>query len=95
MKIFVDWSDNWSDEIDVYGWAIFDESEWEKFAEELRNIPEDNYPIVHYIGSNQELWYNDYKELMESLSPKTITDEDANAIHRVFGVLGYNFPDFM
>jgi hypothetical protein len=81
-KVLVIWKANWADEMDIEGFKIYDEADWKSYETELK-ARERKFDI--YIGTNEEIRYDDGKDLLNSLKVKKITDDEAKTIKKLFG----------
>lgn len=84
-------SSNWADEMDVYSYAIVDtkESLWADYKK-IMDVPKDkrdeegNWVCIG-VGSNEELEYDTVQELLDEISVKNLTDEEASIITKKLG----------
>jgi hypothetical protein len=81
-KVMVVFSGNWADEMDVEGYETFDSiEEWNEVVE---GIPDDE-PLTSYIGSNQEMEWDDKKEYLKDIKVFEITDEEYKFLKKTLG----------
>ena len=85
MKYLISFNDNWGDEMDVCGWGIYTEEEKNEYLESVSNYFKENGYCSIYVGSNQEIEYEDEKEFLNTLEIKEITDEEEKTIKKIFG----------
>jgi hypothetical protein len=76
---------NWADEMDLQGFALFSQQEWERhvliskrYFKTLAN------PIEQGIGSNQSMIYDSYKDYSKQFKIKSITDKEVKNIQDQF-----------
>ena len=89
-KLF-QFSSNWADEMDVYSYAIVDtaDSLWADY-EKIMNVPADkrdeegNWVCIN-VGSNEELEYDTVQELLDEITVKNLTEEEASIITKKLG----------
>ena len=84
-KVLVKWSDNWADEMDVEGFVIMDNSEWKEFQETAKKV---NSPISICVGTNEEIEYPNGDALLENITTKKLTSDEAKTITKFFGEYG-------
>jgi hypothetical protein len=89
-KVLLQWDTNWADEMDINGFAIMDKSEWEDYKKMLKN--KERFYI--YIGTNEEIDYNNGNELLKEISVKNISDDEVKTIRKFFGSEG-GFTQFI
>jgi hypothetical protein len=81
-KVFLSWYSNWADEMDVEGTAIMDKKDWEDYRETVSKI---NKSFYLYIGTNEEIEYSSGDELLNEITVKPMTDEEADTIRKFVG----------
>lgn len=85
----LNYSGNWNDEITVDGFVIIRKKDKAKIISSL-----ENYDSKVYINiGDDELEYEDGKELLDEISFEPITPDDAEVIEKYFGKFndfGYN-----
>ena len=82
MKIIMLYSGNWNDEIDVDGFIIMEPSFVTYMKKFLRDF---NYTISVDIGFNENVDYENGKELLQEISFQKITNKDADTLVKFFG----------
>lgn len=88
---------DWADEMDVHGTIIMPEDELNKFKEYWRKWFEENDSFSCYIGSNEELEFYSYEDMMDILEIHEINDIEM-AVLKKFGLNSFGciriFDDF-
>jgi len=77
---------DWSDEFDVYGIKLISEEKWERKKEFIRNVQD--YPYEFGFGTNEEIVFEEPKDLINSIDVDEITDEEAKVL------IKYRLEDF-
>jgi len=85
MKYVIKYSDNWADEMDVCGWGLFSEEEKDNFLKVIDNYFEDACEYFLYVGTNQEIEYENKEDFMNSFEIVEISDEEGKTIKKIFG----------
>lgn len=80
--IFVGQEDNWADEMDVYGYAVFTKDEFEKMLLELGDV---EFPVTRWFGTNEEGEYSDVEEFLYYWEVKPISKVEYDAFLSIFG----------
>lgn len=81
-KVFLSWYSNWADEMDVEGTAIMDKKDWEDYRETVSKITR---RFELYIGTNEEIEYSSGDELLNEITVKPMTDEEAETVRKFVG----------
>lgn len=73
---FIKFVADWADEMDVHGTCIMSEDELNKFKAYWKKWFDENEgeKVTCGIGSNEELWFYSYEELMDTLEIHEIND---------------------
>lgn len=80
--VLVKWNSNWADEMDIEGFVIIGDDDSEILKKRLSGI-EKRFDV--YVGSNEEIGYRNGKELLNELTFKKISDEEADVIGKLIG----------
>lgn len=80
--IFVKYSDSWADEMDIEGYAVMTKAE---YLEMIERVSKARFPCNHYIGTNEEIEYNNVDEFISALGVKIITLGEYKAFKSIFG----------
>jgi hypothetical protein len=92
MKL-VKFSDDWADEEQITGWAIWESSTWNEFVETAKVAT--NYPIDVNLGRERVNEYNNSEQLLKCFQAFDITEEQTEFLNKVFS--GYKergyFPE--
>lgn len=83
MKL-VKYDSNWADEMDVSGFRIMTDDDWEAYQEAFKNHFDAGEQYSHGIGTNEEIEYEDIKQFMSDFKVEEITTEEAAVIHKFF-----------
>ena len=93
MFYYVNYKDNWADEMFVDGFSIMDEKEYEHYTATVNAIVADiecGLPFIYQIGTNEEIEYNNADEFLSAFEVSEI-EEYPEGIEMVFGK---KFPEF-
>lgn len=91
MPLLVKFEKDYSDEFNVYGFAIYDSrSLWEDHLNKVNDIflRDEEAPEV-YFGTNEFIEYNDFSEYESSFKIQEIDEETAKKLKDLFGVGHY------
>ena len=80
--LLVEWSGNWADEMDLSSFSVMRGEEWNNTVEMLKK-QEDEFE--KYIGTNEELRYDNGEELLSEFTVSKITKEDYDSVIKLFG----------
>lgn len=89
-KVLVQWDSNWADEMDVTGFVIITQKEASELKKKLR---EKKQSFDLYIGTNEEIEYENGKELLDQLTFTKLKPEEAATLEKHLGDC-YGFTDF-
>lgn len=81
-QVLLTWDSNWADEMDISGFAVVSESFWLNLKSDLENKTSSFY---FYIGTNEELEYENGKELLSEIEVKYLTEDEAGVVKKLFG----------
>lgn len=93
MFYYVNYKDNWADEMFVDGFSIMDEKEYEHYTATVNAIVADiecGLPFIYQIGTNEEIEYNNADEFLSAFEVSEF-EEYPEGIEMVFGK---KFPEF-
>lgn len=82
-KVLIKHKDNWADEIDLEGFSIMDSEAWNKKKEEISKIAKS---FTVYVGTNEEIDYNNGNEFLKTLTVNEISDSEFEFLKKNFGV---------
>lgn len=89
--IIVFYNGDWAEEIDVGGYWYTDKKTYESW---VKNLDDVDYPYVLYIGTNQEIEYENKNAILYDLRVKEITKEQYEALKAIHCSSWYgDFPD--
>lgn len=93
MSVLVKYDSNWADEMDVSGFRIFTEEEYKNWKLGWKEHFEEEEEYTYYVGTNEEIPYDDLEELMRDFEVSEITEEEAATISRALlnGGRSYGF----
>lgn len=84
-KVLVQWNSNWADEMDVEGFQILTDREWETIR---HSILQRKNSFEIYVGTNEDIEYSNGEELLEEITVTPLTLEEAATIEKFFGDYG-------
>lgn len=93
MFYYVHYIDNWADEMELEGFALMDEKEYEHYVATVNAIIADiesGLPFVYRVGSNEEIEYNNINGFLGAFEVSEF-EEYPEGIEMVFGK---KFPEF-
>lgn len=91
--LFIQFNDNWADEMDVRGGKIMTEKEYEEYITAAKKAFEVNDYIDFWIGTNESIDYGDFTDFINTLTIYSITEKEENVLRR-FNLENYGFfPD--
>lgn len=93
MFYCVRYIDNWADEMELEGFAIMDEKEYEHYVATVNAIIADiesGLPFVYQVGSNEEIEYNNVNGFLGAFEVSEF-EEYPEGIEMIFGK---KFPEF-
>lgn len=91
----INFCDNWSDEMDVEGFVIFDYNEyleWCKNMNRLRAAMNNGHAFEFYFGTNEWLDYENYDDFIVCFDRVRITKEEKEIVEKLFGKSYGVFP---
>jgi hypothetical protein len=84
MKYYLyEYSANWADEMDVAGFMLLTGLEKDMALASIKKKFRKGGTV--YIGTNEEIEYSDYDEVMSDVSITEISKQDYDTINRLFG----------
>lgn len=86
-KYLVKYKDIWADEIYVEGFALVTE----EYKEFFDNLTDEDFPLIHVLGWNQSIKYQNISELVKCYTWTLIEDSEYLIIK---GLLGSDFGCF-
>ena len=93
--LFIQFNDNWADEMDVRGGKIMTEKEYEKYITAAKKAFEVNNYIDFWIGTNELIDYENFTDFINTLTIYSITEKEENVLRR-FNLENYGFfPDYI
>ena len=93
MFYYVHYIDNWADEMELEGFALMDEKEYEHYVATVNAIIADiesGQPFIYQVGSNEEIEYNNVDDFLSAFETSEF-EEYPEGIEMVFGK---KFPEF-
>ena len=90
-KLLVKYQDNWADEINVFGFSVFDSRE--EYDEYIGYLTSE-MPFNKYIGSIEEIEYITAEQLLSTLTVIEITDDAWVTIVNLLGGSYGQFPEY-
>lgn len=94
--LLVKYSDNWADEMDISGFNVLAEDQWNAHLAIAKKVFEENGSITYGVGTNEDVEFSSFKQYLSRFKVITITDEEAATLSKLFGVgkyptYGYGF----
>lgn len=93
MFYYVHYVDNWADEMELEGFALMDEKEYEHYTATVNAIIADiesGLPFIYQVGSNEEIEYNNVDSFLSAFEVSEF-EEYPEGIEIVYGK---KFPEF-
>lgn len=93
MFYYVHYIDNWADEMELEGFALMDEKEYEHYVATVNAIITDmecGQPFIYQVGSNEEIEYTNVDDFLSAFETSEF-EEYPEGIEMVFGK---KFPEF-
>lgn len=92
--LFVSFEGNWADEMDIEGHRIFEKEEYDEYLEKVKAKIEEDGCFTFYVGTNEDIEYDNFEEFKSKFTTKEITEEEIKTLEK-FGLYGSGFfPDF-
>ncbi|MEC0031032.1 hypothetical protein P4L24_24630 [Bacillus cereus] len=89
MKLYLlKFDDNWADEMDLDGHMVLTEEQHEKFQERVKRAA----PFTFYVGTNEEIEYDDTDELERAYEIEEMTEEDRKILQKL-GITNTGFAE--
>lgn len=83
---------NWSDEMDIYGFVVWPEEDWQGFLEDYQKVFAKCVPLEWYVGTNEYIIFEDYDQFLNSFEVVALSDDEAKVITTLFGHFYGFFP---
>lgn len=84
--VLVQTHENWADEMDIYGYRILTFKQYEKRIEELQEeFEEAEGAYMWWIGTNEEIEYENFQQFFDTLTVTELTAEEAKALIATLG----------
>lgn len=78
--------DNWADEMDIYGYRIMTVAKYQTRLVELQaEFEEQDGSYLWYIGTNEEIEYENFDNFLETLTVTVLTQSEAQNLVKVLG----------
>ena len=90
QKVLLTWKSNWADEMDIYGFVITTDHQWETYK---KNVKEKDEEFTLCIGTNEDIYYNNGTELLSEISVSKLSDQEVDIISKNIGTL-FGFTQF-
>ena len=81
MKVLLQWNSNWADEMNIYGFKIVEETEFDEWIEHMKNVKK---PFTVCIGTNEEIDYDNGNHLIGEVGAIRLTLEDEKCLGILF-----------
>lgn len=93
--LFIYYSDNWADEMDISGSRVMSEKEYEEYIARAKYAFEVNGTVDFGIGSNESIEFESFEVFEQTLTVHEITEEDMKILVR-FGLDDFgHFPELL
>lgn len=93
--LFIQFNDNWADEMDVRGGKIMTEKEYKEYITAALKAFEVNDYIDFWIGTNESIVYRNFTDFINTLTIYSITEKEEEVLKRLnlenYGI----FPDYI
>jgi hypothetical protein len=94
-QILVKYEDNWADEVDIYGFRLFDLKEWMAYKDDLVKHIAENGELKYSFGTNEEITYDSVEDVLRQFTVNEISMEEYDAIVSAFNFgMRRKFGDF-
>lgn len=80
--LFIQFSDNWADEMDVEGGILMTQDEYNKFITAAKKAFINEKSIDFVIGSNEWITYRNFEEFEGTLKVIEVTDEETEVLKK-------------
>lgn len=92
--VLVKFDDNWGDEMDIEGHFVLPEEAFTKYKVEAKAYFEINDELLYPVGSNEDIEYMSYDELMDRYMVVSITQEEYNVLVKLgLETAGFTGPE--
>ena len=92
--LLVKFSGNWADEMDIDGFWIATQEQWEKYQRQWHEWFSNGDSFEWYIGTNESIEFEDYDDFMSYFDAEEISMNDATILQRHFRIQFGFVPDF-
>jgi len=89
-NVLLTWNSNWADEMDIQGFIVTTQSEYDDWKTFLENKKLD---FEIYVGTNEGIEYSSGAELLAEVDVEDITSEEMNVVLKMFGT-EFGFTEF-
>lgn len=77
IYVLVNWSDNWSDEMDLEGFTLMSKVEWESVVANTATYFKDNGSYEAGFGTNESNEYESFDRWLENFKTVELSEEEA------------------
>lgn len=98
-KLLVFCDSNWADEMDLNGFKVVDQQEWEEHKKTIKEKFDKCDSGTGYegvaqscVGTNEEIYYESYNDWEEQFKEISITNEEADVVVKIFN-LSFTYND--
>ena len=84
MFKLVKYSSNWADEMDVDGFRTMTDTELEEWKKNWQEVFKEDGEFTFYIGTNEDIPYEDYDTLLADFTFEDITKEEYDILNKLF-----------
>lgn len=82
QHILVTFSTNWADEMDIAGFRVFTQAEWDA---EWSTLSASAFPMEVYFGTNESNEYDTKEDLQKEYTVTPLTPAEVVLLDRLFG----------
>ena len=82
QKVLIKWETNWADEMDISGFCISTQGEYDEWAAEMSKY---DTSFEFSIGSNEDMYYRKGKDLIDEMTVRPIDDIEEAVLMNLFG----------
>jgi hypothetical protein len=94
IYVLVKYDGGWADEMNVPGFQIFSQDEYDSLLAQLKKHETEVFPYTHYVGTNEKIMYDSVEHLLYDFEVVEISEADYKVIKKVFGSTYFgHFPE--
>lgn len=89
----VKWNDNWADEMDLNGFKLMSNEEYDTYIGGWKKAFEYKGSYTMCVGTNEDIEYESFEELVRTFDVSALTNGEYKTIEDHFGIEYGFFPD--